>query len=100
MNKKTLLAVATAIGISAVATTAVSAPLRNGTKLTISPWVSPPTVLLDTTGCTFGSCFGMGVVAGFFSWTAIAPGTDGGLIIGKGQISGGQEVDLTSTNPG
>jgi hypothetical protein len=100
-NSKFLLAVATAVGISAVATTAVAAPLPAGTRLTIAPWVNPPTFLLDQgTGCTFGSCFGMGVIAGFFGWTALEPGTDGGIIIGKGQKSGGQELDLTSMNPG
>ena len=101
MSKKHVLAVATFIAISAVATSAVSAPFPNGTKLTIAPWVNPPTPLLDTgTGCTYGSCFGMGVVAGLYAWTALAPGTDGGLIIGKPQKSGGQEVNGVSSSGG
>ena len=105
MNKKTLLAIAiaTAIGISAVANPALSAPLPAGTKLTITPWVRPPAPDYNLYGCTyeFGSCFAVYVVGGSFPvWTAIEPGTDGGLIIGKPQKSGGQEVDRTSTNSG
>ena len=100
MNKKALLTIAAAIGISAVATPAMSAPLPAGTKLAFAPWVYPPIPPLDGTGCTFGSCFGMGVFGTFYAWTALDLGTDGGLIVGKAQKSGGQEVDLASTNPG
>jgi hypothetical protein len=95
MSKKLMLAIATAIGIAAVATTTVAAPLPAGTKLTI-------TGTTDAAGlvpCSNGSCFGMFLAPGLFYWTPLNPGIDGGLIIGKPQKSGGQETNgLLSTD--
>ena len=102
MKTKVMLAaaIAAAVGLTGVTTTAMAAPLPAGTKLTITPWVNPAVPLLDEAGCTYGSCFGIGVYGTLYGWTPMEPGTDGGLIIGKPQKSGGQNVNLASTNPG
>ena len=77
--------VAAAIGLGALG--AQAAPLPAGTSLTIQPGVSS-TVNMP---CSSGSCFAMEVAPNFYIWTNIAPGTDGGIVIGKSQI--GQDTD-------
>ena len=99
MSNKLMLAIATAVGIAAVATTAVAAPLAAGTKLTI---VTPTDLdpLGGVVACTTGSCVGMFLAPGLFYWTPLTGGIDGGIIIGKGQKSGGQEISPLSQNDG
>ncbi len=48
--------------------------------------------------CTTGSCFGMEVAPGFVVWTDYGPGTDGGFVVGKAQVSGGQEAGPSPDN--
>lgn len=69
-------------------TTSMATPLQPGTLLKITPGVgSSPNF-----PCATGTCFGMEVVTGFVVWTDFDPGTDGGIIVGKSQASGGQEL--------
>ena len=82
-----------------------AAPLPNGTILKIAPG-NAGGGLGALTACTMGSCIGWyigdPVAPGQepFIWTNILPGTDGGFIIGKSQVSGGQEIVYTSTATG
>jgi hypothetical protein len=99
MNNKLLLAVATAAGITAGVTTSLATPLPDGTLLKITP-TTDPGFAGPVPGCANGSCFGMYLFPGLFYWTPIFPGTDGGVVIGKGQKSGGQEVNSLSSNDG
>jgi len=61
--------------------------LPNGTLLTIDPG------LLDPTGTMVasGSAFGMDV-GGFILWTPIAPGSDGGIVLGTAQPALGSHM--------
>ena len=97
--KKFLLTMATAISIAAVTTTTLAAPLPDGTLLTIAPTTDLPPAG-GITPCTTGSCWGFILAPGLFYWTPLHSGTDGGIIIGKGQKSGGQEYDALSTKDG
>ena len=72
-----------AIGLGALS--AQAAPLPNGTVLTLYPGTTV------TSSCVSGSCRAMEVAPGFLIWTPIQPGTDGGFVLGKNQLSGGQE---------
>jgi hypothetical protein len=65
--------------------------LPAGTRLTIESIV----------GGSFcgGPCWTPEVAPGIDLWTAILPGTDGGLIIGKDQLSGGQELAGGGSSP-
>lgn len=62
-------------------------PLPDGSTLSIEPGVGSNGIQ----PCTTGSCFGMEISPGLPLWTDIAAGTDGGIIVGKDQASGGQE---------
>ncbi len=74
----------------------VGDPLPAGTLLGIDPgFGSGPNI-----PCATGSCFGMEVSPGFVLWTDYGPGTDGGFVLGKNQLPGGQEIDGTNPNPG
>jgi hypothetical protein len=64
--------------------------LPNGTLLTLNPGV------VTNNSCISGSCFSMEIVDGFRVWTALESGTDGGLLLGKNQLSGGQEIGTDS----
>jgi hypothetical protein len=96
MKNKFLYAIATAVGITAAATTSLAAPLPAGTTLAIIG----TTDAAGLVPCTDGSCFGMFLIPGLYYWTPIFPGTDGGIILGKGQKSGGQEVNGLSSAAG
>jgi hypothetical protein len=37
---------------------------------------------------------------GVVTWTDFGPGTDGGIVVGKAQASGGQETNPASAAPG
>ena len=63
------------------------APLPDGSTLSIEPGVGAG----PDTPCVTGSCFGMELTTDYILWTNIAPGTDGGFVVGKEQASGGQE---------
>lgn len=63
------------------------APLPEGSTLSIDQGVGST----SNTPCPTGSCFGMEVAPDFVVWTDIGPGTDGGIVVGKEQASGGQE---------
>ena len=65
-----------------------AAAIPSGTKLKIDQGATDAT----GTGCVSGSCFSMEMAPGFYAWTGFAPGTDGGLILGKNQATGGQET--------
>ena len=87
-NNKTLLycgIVAMLIGFSSLSVPAT--PLPTGTWIPIDRGNSPS----PGSPCTSGSCFSMEVAPDFHIWTNIAPGTDGGIVTGKNQLSGGQE---------
>lgn len=73
-------------------TTVVAAPLPSGTQLTLDPGV------VDVSDCVSGTCFGMEISANIWVWTAVEPGTDGGIVIGKNQVSGDQETGTSETN--
>ena len=78
------------------AITANAAPLASGTALKITPGVGSG----PNTPCTSGSCIGWDLIPGvFFSWRDIAPGKDGGFVVGKSQASGGQELIVGALNP-
>lgn len=90
LSSAVLTAIITSVPASAV-------PLLRDTVLKITPGVVTPT------SCVSGSCFSMEVVPGFSVWTAITPGTDGGIVVGKNQLSGGQQTGVDSaanTTPG
>ena len=77
---------------------AYAAPLVNDAVLSIGSGASP-----DATGmCSVGSCFGMEIITGLWVWTMLEPGTDGGIVVGANQLSGGQEAgpSATITTPG
>jgi hypothetical protein len=95
-NPRLLSAIVSAVFIAVFATTAVAAPLPAGTKLLIQQGVGSDV----NTPCSEGSCFSMEVNPGIVIWTDFAPGTDGGIVVGKSQLSGGQEIDKDSTLPG
>jgi hypothetical protein len=73
------------------AMTANAAPLANGTVLKITSGNSS-----GGSPCTSGSCIGWSEI----SWRNISPGTDGGFIVGKSQVSGGQEINGSLATPG
>lgn len=77
-------------------TTAVAAPLHAGTKLLLEQGMGSDT----NHSCDTGSCFGMEASPGIITWIDLGPGTDGGIVVGKSQISGGQEIDKDSALPG
>lgn len=79
-----------------ISTAIQAAPLPNGTVLGIDQGVGADTNI----PCTTGSCFGMELAPGLVSWIDVNPGTDGGLIIGKNQASGGQDLSQSSSTPG
>ena len=99
MNKKTLSLLCGAIITATCAATSVAAPLPPGTLLTITPSTDLAAVG-GVTPCVTGSCFGMFLAPGLYYWTPLNPGTDGGLILGKGQKSGGQETNPLGTGNG
>ena len=114
MSKKQLLrAIVSAVGIVAAAT-APAAPLPDGTTLPITPGSGAG----FNVECLAGtSCFGMQTGALYF-WTDInslnivdpdtgatigvtlVPGKDPGIILGKDQLSGGQELAPSAGNTG
>jgi hypothetical protein len=88
-----LIFIGTAIlGLTLLSATA--APLPNGTKLGITPGVESRFAV----PCAIGSCFGMEAAPTLFYWTDLYPGTNGGLIIGQDQKSGGQELAPSADN--
>ena len=115
-----------AIAVAAVALTgglgiAQAAPLPEGTLLTIEPGIS---ISNPSHGCNPGSCFSwdsyfptitsfgveggsdagaVEILTGHPTWYNIEGGTDGGFIVGKNQLSGGQENEPageTTPTPG
>lgn len=73
---------------------AQAAPLSNGVVLGIDAGSGSGVQV----PCPVGSCFGMEVAPGLVVWTDFAPGTDGGFILGKDQLSGGQEIGPSASN--
>lgn len=69
-----------------------AAPLPDETRLSITMGSGEgPNI-----PCNVGSCFGMEVAAGFVVWTSFGAGTDGGFVVGRSQLSGGQETGPSS----
>ena len=93
MNKKTLSLLCGAALTAAFASSSMAAPLPAGTKLLLDLGNSAATAQ-----CTAGSCFSMEVAPGFTVWTNFQGGTDGGFVVGKNQLSGGQELAPSSAN--
>ena len=85
-----------ATAVSALPTLSSAAPLPDGMKLSITAGVGSG---FDVQ-CPTGSCWGMEILTGRYAWTDILPGTDGGIILGKNQKSGGQEINGLSSNDG
>lgn len=79
------------VAVFAAAPLAHSAPLSNGTLLTIQP---------GKVGYPEGTCFGSYVryLNNAILCYPIGPGTDGGLVVGKNQKSGGQEQAPSRSN--
>ncbi len=97
MKSATLLVtIGLAFFMAVFATVSVAAPLPAGTKLLIQQGVGSDV----NTPCYEGSCFGMEINPGIVTWTDFGPGTDGGIVVGKSQISGEQEIDKDSALPG
>jgi hypothetical protein len=94
MNKKTLSLLCGAVLTAAFAPSSMAAPLPAGTKLLLDQGVGSAPNLQ----CATGSCFSMEVAPGFKVWTDFGAGTDGGFVVGKDQISGGQELAPSSVN--
>ena len=90
MNQVKLSALTAALLAASSVTTSQAAPLPQGAALSITPGV------VSNGQCASGSCFLM-ELSGFLVWAPITPGTDGGLIIGKNQLPGGQQ---TGSSPG
>jgi len=79
--KKIMVIVCMMIALSVMA---YASPLPNGTLLGIDAGTgSAPNIPCDT-----GSCFGMAQGPGMVIWTDFAPGTDGGIVVGKDQLPG------------
>lgn len=93
MSKTTsILGAAALLGLGA--SVAQAAPLPAGTVLKLDAGTN------CVEGAFKGSCFIMDL-SGFPVPTAISPGTDGGIVIGKDQTSGGQETVFGGlTTPG
>ena len=72
---------------------AQAVPLSNGTLLTITPGV------VSGSECISGSCIGVKLTS-IITWYPLTPGADGGIIIGKNQASGNQELDALSLSAG
>ncbi len=68
--------------------------LQNGSVLRITQGVGSAI----NTPCSVGSCFSMETAPGVLFWTDFGPGTDGGIVVGKSQKSGGQETGPSNTN--
>ena len=96
MNKLIIdnFALAIAASVMASAINASAAPLPAGTRLSITQGVGSAL----NVPCTTGSCFGMEVQPGYVVWTDYGPGSDGGIVIGKAQKSGGQELAPNASN--
>lgn len=72
---------------------AQAAPLTAGSTLHL--------VVGDSNGiapCSVGSCFSMEVSPAFFIWANVPPGNDDGFVVGKNQLSGGQETGPSGGN--
>src|SRR3990172_3287571 len=91
-STKVLAALALTVIFTVFTTTAVAAPLPNGSILFLEPGVGSAA----TVPCAMGSCFGMEASPGFVLWTDFAPGLDGGIVVGKdqqpGSTTGGPEM--------
>ena len=95
VKKFSLSSVVLAAMLVSVSASAVRLP--SDTLLSIDAGVVSPTA------CTSGSCFSMEVVPGFTVWKALEAGTDGGIILGKDQTTGGQQIgtdSMTNSTPG
>jgi hypothetical protein len=71
-----------------------AAPLASGTMLQIDKGAGSAFSIQ----CASGSCIGFQLVPGLFLWIDVGPGTDGGLIVGKAQVCGGQDSGSSETN--
>lgn len=94
MDKKQILLLCGVVLTAAYASSSMAAPLANGTKLTIAAGSGSGFGV----PCPVGSCFGMELAKNQYFWTDIIPGTDGALIVGTDQGSGGQELGLSASN--
>lgn len=93
MARKLFFSLLWLYSVAFAASISQAAPLPKGTKLTINPGS------VVSNQCVSGSCFS--VFTSPEIWSPLTPGTDGGLIIGKSQRSGGQELVLgVITTPG
>ena len=88
MKRTLLTAVVAATALGGVFATAFAAPLPNNSTLSVTQGLSPAL----GQKCTAGSCFSMEVAPQFFIWTDFGPGKDGGVVVGKNQLPGGQET--------
>lgn len=94
MNNKTIIGLISGVILASLGFSMQAAPLDSRTLLTIEPGIGSQPNL----PCLTGSCFGMQVAPGFIVWTDLSPGTDGGIVVGKAQRSGGQEDAPSATN--
>lgn len=94
LHKQVILpGVLAAASVLSASNSLIAAPLLSGT-LTIEP----DYIQELYQECTTGSCFGMELSPGLVLWTPIYPGNDGGFIVGKNQLSGGQEFSQSFPN--
>ena len=80
MNMKYLISSAVLV-LGIMTSVSQAAPLPNGAGLGIEAGIGSA----PNAPCSSGSCFGFEVAPGFLLWTDLAPGSDGGIIVGKDQ---------------
>ena len=96
MSKKTILgaAIAVALGVAGLGS-AYAAPLAAGTKLVFDDGVTSSGTYIS------GTAFGMDAYSnGTYIWTAVAKGTDNGVIIGDAQATGPSAGGIVQSLPG
>lgn len=86
------------ITLSLAAASVSAAPLADGTTLTIDPGVYLTNDNSFPCAGIEGSCVSQELITGFWASSGLIAGTDGGIIIGKDQASGGQELAPSSLN--
>ena len=97
-NKLKLTAIMVTVSLAVGLNVAQAAPLPMGTVLTIEPGNAVNIDNTEADACTMGSCLGILLAPDSWLWVNIGAGTDGGLVVGKNQLSGGQESGDSTLN--
>lgn len=84
-TKQTFAALSVSLLLGSLMTPLQAAPLPNGTLLTIDPGINDAT----SPRCYTGSCFSLAIaLTNNYHYYNLAPGTDGGIVVGKNQAPG------------